>query len=57
MNDHDNQVRVTVTRRNGVRVKKVISKDGSTIESDCACLGLSWKVHSKTDCPNRRAAR
>ena len=49
---------VKTTTRNGVRVRVVrFFEDGisagSTVEADCGCLGMPFRVHSRAACPNR----
>lgn len=45
------------TTRNGVRVKVVRFWDargeslGSTVEADCLCLGMPFRVHTTENCP------
>lgn len=39
--------------RNGVKVIVHRSRDGSTVDADCSCLG-GMRAHSNPECPNRK---
>lgn len=37
---------------NGVRVIVIrFPSGGTTVEADCQCFGLPWRVHSTPSCP------
>ena len=37
--------------RNGVRVIKYTSDEGTVVEADCQCFGNPRRVHSSSNCP------